>query len=112
MIVWINSPLIRIINYFKLNIAGITLWPIIHLEKNPGKETLNHEAIHMAQIYELLIIFFYIIYLANFFLLFLKKRNYDYAYENILFEKEAYLNEKNLVYLKTRKIFSWARRMR
>jgi len=29
------------------------------------------------------------------------------AYENICFEKEAYNNEKNLDYLKTRKHFSF-----
>jgi len=62
------------------------------------KETLNHEAIHFAQQKEMLIIFFYLLYFI--FWIF-------YGYKNIPFEKEAYENEHNKDYLKTRKLYSW-----
>jgi len=52
---------------------------------------------------ELLFIFFYIIYILEWLIrLFINKN----AYKNISFEKEAYSNENNLEYLKTRKCFS------
>jgi len=34
-------------------------------------------------------------------------RNHDKAYYNISFEREAYDNEKNLEYLKTRPRWAW-----
>ena len=52
---------------------------------------------------ELLFIFFYIIYFLEWIVrLFINKN----AYRSISFEKEAYSNEDNLEYLKTRKHFA------
>lgn len=64
----------------------------------------NHEAIHTAQMKELLYVFFYLIYFFEWFyrLIFHTKD----AYMGLSFEKEAYANEKNLDYLKTRKHFA------
>lgn len=89
---------------------GITLFPFIFVNhkkhiKNPI--FINHEKIHLQQQKELLIIFFYIWYIINFFLKYIRHRNYNKAYHNIIFEKEAYNNEKNLDYLKHRKIFNF-----
>ena len=56
----------------------------------------NHEKIHGKQQIELLIIPFYLIY----FIEWLAK-----GYYNISFELEAYDNQNNEKYLKTRKIF-------
>lgn len=64
----------------------------------------NHEAIHTAQMKELLYVFFYIIYFFEWLyrLVFHTKT----AYMGISFEREAYENEDNLDYLKTRKHFA------
>ena len=52
---------------------------------------------------ELLFIFFYIIYFLEWIVRLFINTN---AYRSISFEKEAYSNENNLEYLKTRKHFS------
>ena len=70
--------------------------------------TINHEAIHTAQIKEMWYIFFYIWYLFEWIyrVLFIYEDFHD-AYRNLKFEKEAYDNQDNLDYLKTRKKFAW-----
>ncbi len=70
------------------------------------KTMLNHEAIHLEQQKELGFILFYLMYLVEWLdlLIFLGK---DYAYDNISFEREAYLNEHNEDYIKTRKHYSF-----
>lgn len=68
---------------------------------------INHERIHSAQMRELLYIPFYILYVAEWLiLLFRYCGNFQKAYRNISFEREAYLNERNLHYLRTRKRFA------
>lgn len=64
----------------------------------------NHEAIHTAQMKELLYVFFYVIYFLEWLyrLIFHTKT----AYMGISFEREAYDNEANLNYLDTRKHFA------
>ena len=65
--------------------------------------TINHEKIHTAQIKELWYIFFYLIYVFEWFIRLFMKGN---AYRNISFEKEAYNNQYNLDYLNNRKHFA------
>lgn len=88
---------------------GITLWPFIVLNKHEkGKEALlNHERIHLRQQIELLVIPFYIWHGLEFLILYLKHKNWDKAYRNISFEKEAYANECDLEYLKERKFWGF-----
>lgn len=89
------------------NIAAITLAPFgIYCKEEylTNERLLNHEKIHWEQQKELLIIPFYIIYLAEFLV---KSITTDNGYMNISFEKEAYANGDNLKYLETRKRFSW-----
>lgn len=62
-----------------------------------SKETINHENTHLEQQKELLFIGFFIIYLIEF----LFK-----GYYGISFERESYINQNNLNYLKTRKHYS------
>ena len=82
---------------------AITIWPFIFVRKGCSFDEvdLNHENIHGRQQLELLIIFFYLIYLVE---LIIK------GYRNISFEKEAYNNDNNLDYLKTRKWFAMWRK--
>ena len=82
---------------------AITLWPFIFVRKECSfnEIDLNHENIHGKQQLELLIIPFYLIYIVEWIFK---------GYRNISFEKEAYNNEKNLNYLKTRKLFAMWRK--
>ena len=121
-------------------IAGITLFPFIFVPKdkfnrfskmevqvleNTGKADggtttmdqiiKNHENIHWYQQLELLIIPFYLIYILNWLYLGIfkyKGRNWTLAYQNIIFEKEAYDNEYEVGYLERRKIWSFLKYLR
>ena len=92
------------------SIIGITLAPFgIYLRDDiydkQSPQTINHEKIHWYQQLEMLIIFFYIWYLTEWIIrLFINTKE---AYHSISFEREAYANDKNEDYLKTRKPFSW-----
>lgn len=84
---------------------GLTLYPFIFLKNEKLKfdaVLLNHERIHLMQQLELLILPFYLCYGLEFVVRFVHYKNWSTAYRNISFEKEAYENEKNLYYLKTR----------
>lgn len=96
----IKNSIIPFKGYKAINFFGIIF---LRKECTLSEKDLNHEAIHTAQMKELLFIFFYIIYFLEWLVrLFIGKN----AYKNISFEKEAYSNENNLEYLKTRKCFS------
>lgn len=93
-------------------IVGMSLYPFILLKNREDKNNLkliNHEKIHLRQQLELLIIFFYIWYLLEYFYWRLLSRDKNHAYLNICFEKEAYQNENDLYYLKTRKLFNFVK---
>ena len=91
------------------NYRGITLYPFgIFLKKldYPDIDTLvNHETVHWQQQKEMLVLPFYLWYGIEWIVNIFKfgKR----AYVKLSFEQEAYNNQKNLDYLKTRKKFSW-----
>lgn len=68
--------------------------------------TLNHEKIHTAQMKEMWYVFFYVWYIVEWLIRLFMKGN---AYRNISFEREAYNNEKDLDYLKSRKRFGFAK---
>ena len=74
-----------------------------------NKQTINHEAIHTAQMKELGYIGFYLIYFFEWLyrLVFYTKN----AYRGISFEKEAYGNQDNLSYLKKRKHYAMWRKL-
>ncbi|MET4081059.1 hypothetical protein ABIB40_001004 [Pedobacter sp. UYP30] len=95
----------------KLPAFGMALFPFILLKSADYKKDtilLNHEKIHLRQQLELLVLPFYVCYLANYLINRLKYKNHYEAYRNIIFEKEAFDNERNLGYLKKRSWFSWA----
>ncbi|MCR4614187.1 MAG: hypothetical protein K5778_09310 [Bacteroidaceae bacterium] len=70
---------------------------------------LNHERIHTAQMVELLVVGFYLWYLVEWGVLLMRFRNVMRAYRNIRFEREAYENERDMNYLKSRKFWAWMR---
>ena len=91
------------------SVNAMAIFPFILIKKKyKGTEILkvkiNHEKIHIQQQKELLVIFFYIAYVMEWFVRLFMKGN---AYRNISFEKEAYSNDDNLEYLKQRKIFNF-----
>ena len=87
---------------------AITLYPFIFVRNASDKYDkvlINHERIHLRQQRELLVLFFYIWYFLDFLFKLIRYRNWDKAYRNIIFEREAYANQSNLDYLKVRGIW-------
>jgi len=90
--------------------TGLAVFPFVFLkyhELKRDKVLINHEKIHLKQQLELLIIPFYIIYLCEFIFRLLQYRHWKHAYRNISFEREAYKNEKDLNYLKSRSFWEF-----
>lgn len=81
---------------------AIAIFPFIFVreESKANKVLLNHERIHLRQQLELLIVPSLIWYLVEGALK---------DYRQISFEKEAFANEKDLNYLKTRKWFAFVK---
>lgn len=91
-------------------VNAMAIWPFIlvrNREVRESKVIIHHEKIHFYQQVELLLIFFYILYGLFYLVYRLKGYNHFNAYMNIPFEREAYHEESNLDYLKTRKIWNW-----
>jgi len=80
--------------------AAMAFYPFIILNSKivATPELINHERIHLKQQKELLILPFYIWYLIEY---------YKKGYYNVSFEKEAYINDNDLTYLKKRRIFAF-----
>ena len=90
--------------------VAITLYPFIFLKNQNDRNNeilINHERIHLQQQIELLIIPFYLWYIIHFLINYFKYKNWEKAYRNIIFEKEAYNNENDLNYLKKRKRYAF-----
>lgn len=84
---------------------GLTVFPFIIISDVSDKQNkilINHERIHIRQQLELLIIPFFIWYFLDYLIKLSRYKNKSKAYRNIIFEREAYSNENNLDYLKTR----------
>lgn len=71
---------------------------------------INHERIHTRQQLEMLVVPFYIAYLAEWLYHLVRVRNGMKAYYLISFEKEAYRHQNDLGYLQRRKRFAWIRK--
>lgn len=85
--------------------VGIAIFPFIFLKHSNLKSDnslINHEKIHLRQQIELLVIIFYLWYSIEFLIRLFVYKNWNSAYKNISFEREAYINEKDLNYLKSR----------
>ncbi len=92
-----------------MRVGGITLWPFIIIRPNKNWIVVNHESIHIKQQQELLVIPFYLLYILEWFIGVFVHGSIMKSYYNISFEKEAYENQSNPNYLKTRKLFSWVK---
>lgn len=118
-IVIYNDRFLKRLSIFQ-GISGISLFPFIILKEKfrdnkdefwigANKRTINHETIHFWQTLELGIVFFYILYVLEFAIktLFYGSK----AYRNLSFEREAFDNDENLDYIKTRRPYSWVKRI-
>ena len=91
---------------------GMTIFPFMFLKHKTLKGNsvlINHEKIHLKQQLELLIILFFVVYFLEFLVRLLQYKNWHLAYRNISFEREAYLNEKDLSYLKKRSFWNFVK---
>jgi Ca2+/Na+ antiporter len=115
---------------------AISVWPFVFARKDAHDLTevdINHKSIHCRQQIEFMIIsalvigilvlavhlslwwfllvpfIFYIWYGIEYFIRFVICGDNKKAYRGIAVEQEAYVNEDNLSYLKTRKWFAWIR---
>lgn len=95
---------------FSKNFRGLAVFPFIFLKSKmlaEDKEIINHERIHLRQQLEMLWVFFFVWYPIEFLIRWIQYKNPSKAYFNISFEREAYANEWNLDYLKTRKFYAF-----
>lgn len=89
---------------------GLTIFPFVIIKYPNSKDNkvlLNHENIHIRQQLELFILPFYIWYFVDFGFQYFKYRDKQMAYRNIIFEREAYSNENDLEYLKSRSFWAF-----
>ncbi len=89
---------------------GLTFFPFVFLMNNEDvldKVFVNHEKIHLRQQVELLVLPFYVWYVIEFLIRWIMTKDKNLAYRNISFEKEAYTNEKDLNYLKSRSFWNF-----
>lgn len=85
--------------------TGLTAYPFVFIKNQSDKANavfLNHERIHLRQQLELLILPFFICYTVEYLIRLIQYRNKKKAYRNISFEREAYVHETDLDYLKNR----------
>lgn len=103
--------LIRKNRFFLFNgYRAITLYPFIFVRNDSDKfdkVLINHEMIHMHQQHELLVLPFYLWYIFDYIRKLFIYSSPRKAYRNILFEREAYINESEPSYLMTRKRFAF-----
>lgn len=89
---------------------GLTVFPFVFVKNRSdmsNEQFINHERIHLRQQLEMLVIPFLIWYAIAFLFRLIQFKNRHLAYKNISFEREAYANEKDLDYLKTRSFWKF-----
>lgn len=95
--------------------AGMALLPFILVRERKYQYDpvlINHELIHFRQQLEMLIIPFYVLYLLNYGFNLIKYRHHYTAYREMYYEREAYVNERDMEYLKKRKFWAFLRYLR
>jgi len=99
----IKNKIIPAKGFNAINLFGVVFTRAVKL----SEQTLRHESIHTAQMRELVYIFFYVWYLAEYAIRLIRYRNGKEAYRNISFECEAYQYGKTDNYLSKRKWYSF-----
>lgn len=91
--------------YSTINIFGV----LFTKKQNLGPVTINHESIHTEQMKEMLYIFFYIWYAIEYIIVRFFHKKQNASYHDISLEEEAYNNDNNLDYIKSRKHYAWVK---
>ena len=91
--------------------AAINLFGIIFVRRGVplSPVLLNHERIHSRQQREMLYLGFFVWYIAEWLIRCALTRNALRAYRQISFEREAYVHDHDLKYLRHRPLFAWCR---
>lgn len=100
----------RICNFLSIFIyvGAITLFPFIIVRSEYNNQiTINHEKIHIEQQKELLIVFFYVLYVYYWIKGKVKGLSNEAAYLQIPFEQEAYRKQYDSKYLEQRNTWDW-----
>jgi hypothetical protein len=93
--------------FLAINILGVVF---ARKEYKPLKwQTLNHEAIHTAQMREMLYIFFYSWYILEWCVKLCKYGKN--SYRNLSFEREAYTHQYDESYLQCRHHYAWWKKL-
>ncbi len=94
-------------------VAGVTLWPFIFvgadIPADQMRTMINHERIHICQANEMLVVFFYILWIAEFLVGVCRYGSAEAAYMHISLEAEAHENEHNMQYCSERRLWGWIR---
>lgn len=91
---------------------AMCVFPFIFVRKDARNLTvkdINHEKIHGEQQKETLFLLFYLLYGIEWLVKVVYYRNTRTAYKNVSFEREAYDNQDDIMYLDKRKLFSWVK---
>ncbi len=95
--------------YLGKNFAAINILGFVFSNRKLGPVLTNHEYIHTLQQREMLFIFFYIWYLAEWLIKLLYYHDSIKAYDNISFEREAYSNQADNEYPRKRRHYEWTK---
>jgi hypothetical protein len=94
----------------RLPVSAMALYPFILLDRPERRSDiglLRHERIHLRQQAELLVLPFYLLYGYYYLQGLLRGRSSREAYREIPFEREAYAQEHEPLYLERRMRFAW-----
>jgi hypothetical protein len=89
---------------------GLTVFPFVVVRDRNTQDYLvlmNHERIHLRQQLELLVLPFFVIYGLDYLVKLIRYHDRNLAYRNVVFEREAYENENDLEYLKSRSFWKF-----
>lgn len=95
-------------HYGAINLFGVIF---AHHDMSLTRQVLNHEAIHTAQMREMLYLPFYLLYVLEWLWRLIQTRGNSFeAYRRISFEREAYRCDHDQKYLSRRRPFAQYRR--
>jgi len=94
------------------SIQAMALWPCVLANRSlrgqgVSERLLIHERIHHKQQIELLILPFYVWYILEWLFKWIVYKDRKRAYRAISFEKEAYVNDKDIDYLPRRRFWNF-----
>ena len=103
----IYSNLLPVKGFRAINLFGIIF--ARKDERELDERTMTHESIHTRQMIELLVIGFYVWYILEWLFRWIRERDRYTAYRNICFEREAYDNDINPLYLRERRRYNFTK---